>query len=447
MPTRFKPIDIRPMMQPLDARSSADELEFGSWRYLLNIAALTKNKICRATGFRRNLDRDNYNNQDLHDQLLSKTGVPDRLPITFLFQADSTRKGTKLLAGTKEAIYALNNATGNWKIIWDKLDSENRVRAASLGDVVILSNNDDGIKYWNYDSGIIEPDDQSVSDIPELATDIKLTKAGVVLVWKDVVFLMNVVIEGTVQTHAIYWSNYQKPLEWLPAEGSAAGSRELDLDETILGALPLANKLLIYTNKAIWEGTVANAALVFSIVKRYDPTAGEACLFYPNTLISTGDRHVYAAKDGIYVYSLYEEKPVRVAWMHQASSIMYDNFDPDNCNVHVAGYNTDLKEIYFSFAKPGESVPSETLVFHTEQPYAYVIDHGFSTFVTYTAKEPTQILRNFLLEYGICLPDEFEEHFGGFTKEGEIPVCASDVWVDDEGNIVENDEGNGGVLV
>lgn len=430
------------MSGSMDARSSPDEVELNGWRYILNTRIDTKNKICRATGFDKHLTRDNYNNQDLHDQLLSKVGSSARQPINFLFEAISTRKTTKLLAGTKNAIYALNNATGNWKSIWDNFNSENRMRGAQLGDTVYLTNNSDNIKYWQFDQGITEDDNQSVADIPDLAT-IGITKVALVAIWKDVVFLMGCVVDGTLISNSIFWGDYQKPLSFIPQDGSLAGRRDLDLNETILGALPLSNRLLIYTNRSIWEAAVSSTGFVIN--KRYDPKDGDACLFYPNTLVSTGDKHVFCGRDGIYTYSLFEEKPLKVDWLHKASSVMYDFFDADNCNIHVAGYNTDKKEVMISYAKLGESLPSETLVFNTDYPFAYVLDHGFSAFVTYTLKEPVQILQDFLLDHGICIQSQIDDYFGDGSKEGGVAACSKGLLVDEDGKVVYGD--GGGIIV
>lgn len=426
-----KPIDFKPG-GTMDARSSADELQLADFRYKKNLRLTTKNKLCRVPGFDKLLTAETpYNNQDLHDQLLDITEFDDRLPVTFLFQATSTRKSTKLIAGTARALYAFNNSTGNWKVISDEFGiSSSRWRAASLEDAVIFSNNHDALVYWQYDQGITEANDQSVAPIPELQDSIELTKAGVVVGWRGHIFLMNVVVQGTVHSNAIYWCNFKKPLDWLPSESSTAGNTEVDYGETILAARPLLGRLIIFTNKGIYEITAIGGDEVFALAPRYQSNEGEACLFYPNTLVSKGDELVYAGADGIYTFSLFTDKPKRVEWIHKATSVMFDNINRSNCEIHVAGYDTEKKELLFSYATGENELPNETLVLNTEYPHAHVLDHGFSAMALYIPKS-TLSIREFLTERCICTGTELDDWWSDFVHEGEfctdaepeVPAC------------------------
>src|SRR5436190_18247476 len=106
MPVQVKPLTIRPATgQGVDTRSMPDEVDFGSWRHSLNWGVTSKGRLCRIPGWDRFLTGTDYNNQDLHDQLIAHSPPlldPDRftqrMPITFLFEAISTRKSTKLMA-------------------------------------------------------------------------------------------------------------------------------------------------------------------------------------------------------------------------------------------------------------------------------------------------------------------------------------------------------------
>lgn len=414
-----KRVDIEPLVRQLDTRSPAGLLKMGDWRYALNFHVNAENRLCRVPGWDKLLTSDNYNNADLHDQLLSLTGKAARKPLTFLFQAFSLRKSTMLLAGTGEVIYALNTGTGNWKILSDQIGRDtSRWKAAQVLDTVFFSNGEDPVVYWEFDQGVTESDDQSVAQVPDLRDELKITKSKVIVSWKDHLFLMNVVMDGSVRSNYVMWSNFQKPLDMLPADTSTAGSVELDSGETILAALPLENRLIIYTDKNIWEAVPSGGNQVFAFTKRYAPQQSEACLFYPRTLISIGNQHVYCGVDGIYYYNLFQNKPQRIDWIHKASGIMFANINRSNCEAHVAGYNEERKELMFSYAKTGQSLPSETLVLHTEQNWAYYLDRGFPAMVNYVYKEPGQILRDFLLNQCICTVDGFNETWGGFVKEG-----------------------------
>lgn len=416
VPTQVKPINLRPGGMPLDTRSDADLLELRAWRMVKNFGVIQKGKLCRTPGWDRLLTRENFNNQDFHDQLLDKTGHASRNPITFLFEAISSRKSTKLLLGTSNLLAALNLGTGNYKILSDRLDWT-KTRAAVLSDIIVLTNSSDPVQHTYFDGGITEPFDQSVAPIQGLL-DIGISKAGIVIEWQGHVFVMNVVVDGAVHSNSAYWCNYQKPLDWQPNDGSTAGQQDLAYGETILGAIPLSTRLLIFTNKSIWEVNSVGGQEVFAFSKRYDPQESEGCLFYPNTLISIGNEIWYAGIDGLYTYSLYQDKPQRQAWMHDASFVMFEHINKANCDAHRAAYNAERKEVLFSYAKNSESIPSETLVLNPLYQQSYVLDHGFSAMVVYTPKEPVLIIRDFLKQYCICTEDDLNTVWGNFVKEG-----------------------------
>lgn len=421
-------------------RSSPDELDFRAFRYLKNVRVNTKNKLCRMPGFDKAFTVESgYNNGDLRDQLLSKSGMVARAPITFLYESISTRKSTKLIAGTSQVLFAHNSGTGNWKIISDQFGTaDTRWRAAQLEDTVIFSNNFDALVYWQFDQGITEANNQSVAPIPQLV-EIEITRAGVVVHWMGHIFLMNVTISGAVRSHGIYWCNYNRPLDWQPSESSTAGNADLDSGETILAALPLSNRLLVYTNKGIWEGIAVGGEEVFQFSKRYSPQDGEACLFYPNTLVSIGGEHIYGAEDGLYVYSLFADKPKRTEWIHKASEAMYGNINRDLCEVHVAGYDTEHKEVYFSYATGENTLPNETLMVNTEYPFSAVIDHGFSALTTFIYRGAQTIVRDFLIDNCICDSTGIDA-FDDFTKEGGS-ICGSGIRLSEEGEIRLTEEG------
>jgi hypothetical protein len=419
----IKPINVEPMTGLLDTRSPASALAKGEWRYLLNFGVTGKNKAGRIPGWDKYLTRTDYNNQDLHDQLLNLTGLT-RKPVTMLFEAQSTTKLRKMIAGTEQALFALNPSTGNWKVISDELGAAGARwrKPAQEGDVVIFTNNLNPPVYWNFDQAANDGGDQSVSTIPDLADKFSISKVGTVISWKGCIFLMNVVQEGAVRTYRIFWSDYQKPLSYEPGEGSIAGSADIYTSETILAALPLRDRLLVYTNDGIWEGTVGSVlnGPAFSFVKRYEPVkTDEACLKYPNTLVSFGDEHFFASSDGFYVYNLFTEKPTLVPWMHKSSNLMFDDLNIAACDVHNAAYNSKRKELLVSYAKGDETLPSETLVFNTEYKHAYVLDHGFSAMLMNTPRENVKSIRDWFLEQCICASAaETDETFTGFEKEG-----------------------------
>lgn len=427
-----KPIELRIGDWSMDARSEVDDVDLKAFRYNKNFRLSAKRKICRSTGFAKAFSSDDYNNSDLHDQLLDKTGIDARAPITFAFEATSTRKTTKLIVGTNQALFAYNSGTRNYKILSDIYGTtDTHWRAAQLKDVVVFSNAYDALVYWNFDQGVTEADDQSVAPIPDLI-EIGVTRAGVVVNWKGHVLLMNVTVDGSNRSNGIFWCNYENALDWIPGEASTAGSADIDYGETILAALPIANRLLVYTNKGIWEG-VPDTEETFRFAKRYTPDNGENCLFFPRTLVSKGSEHVFAGEDGIYTYSLFMDKPTRPEWVHKASSLMFKAINQTNCSTHVAGYNTKLKELYFSYATGENTIPNETLVLNTEYPFAHIMDHGFSCFVPYTYRGQETLVRDFLRDNCICTDEEIASEFGDFVKEG-LNVCG-EVRLTEDGDV------------
>lgn len=414
-----KTIDFKPGRMTMDARSNPGDLDLKEFRYVLNWRLKTKERLCRSPGFDKAFTTEDYNNQDLRDQLLSLTGMEEREPITFLFEAISTRKTTKLIAGTSRVLFALNSGIGNYKVISDQYGTAStRWRAAQLEDIVLFSNNLDALVYWHFDQGITEAGNQSVAPVPQLV-DLEITRAGVVIEWKGHIFLMNVTVSGQVRGHTIYWCNYNNPLDWLPSDASTAGNVDLDSDETILGALELGNRLLVYTNKNIWEGLATGDEEAFTFAKRYATDNRENCLFYPRTLISKGDQHVFAGKDGIYVYSLFMDKPNRTEWIHKASSIMFDSINETLCETHVAAFDSIRKELIFSYATGDNEIPNKSLILNAEYPFASEYDHGFSAMCMFTSKGTEILIRDFLREQCICQDEDL-----GFTEEGGF--CAGE---------------------
>lgn len=422
----MKPIDIRPLTGYMDARTTPGEVRIDGYRLVKNVRALEKGRLCKVTGWDKFRTKpEGYNNEDLHDQLASLTAISGRLPVTFLFEARSTRNSTKLIAGTERALYVLNNSTGNWKVISDKLGGSGaRWEAAQVKDVVVFTNNRDEPVYWNYGQEATEADDQSVAKIADLETELTITRAGVVIAWKGHVFLMNVTQDGQVFGNRIVWCDFENALSWVEGSASTAGNADITHGETILAAGLIRDTLLVYTNRGIWEGRVGAAANgpTFTFTKRYEPEdSGENVIFYPNTLVSIGDEHLYMGSDGIYTYNLFLDKPKRPEWIHAASELIYQDLNASNCEVHIAAYNSKRKEVLISWAGESDSYPTQTLVLHTDEPFSYLLDHGFTAMLTHTPRLNTLSIREWFLDLCICATStEFDETFGSFTKEGQF---------------------------
>lgn len=422
-----EPIDVSPVTGLMDVRSSPDAIPFGSYRHVLNCHAVLTDKLARMTGWEKHLSREDYNNQDLHDQLLSLAGHVNREPITFLFQGISTKKTTKLYAGTARRLYALNNSTGNWKIIADLYGSDGtRWSADQVNDVIVFTNDADALVYHIFDQPPTEANDQSVRTIPDLDT-FNITRAGVVVAWKDLMILCNVVQDGQFFSNRVIWSDFRRPTSFAPSSASVAGNFDLTSGESILAARPLGNVLLLYTNFGIWEVNAVGGAEVLSFNKRYEPHRNTTrCLAYRRTLISTGSAHLYMGHDGIYSYDLYHIEPTLVAYIHKGSGLIYSTLDRNQCDVHCAGFNPTTKEAIFSWAKTGQSQPSSSLLVNTDQSFTAELDHGFSAFANYAVDEGVLSLQDYILDQCICGTRAELVKEGGFCVTPAAVVCPTE---------------------
>lgn len=70
----FSEVVTAPLTGHFDARNPADQIQFGDFRLVKNFMMSNDRKLCRLGGWRRLFDDDTgtYNNQDLHNQLVSQ---------------------------------------------------------------------------------------------------------------------------------------------------------------------------------------------------------------------------------------------------------------------------------------------------------------------------------------------------------------------------------------
>ena len=464
-PRDFQPVDIKPLSGGLDTRSTPDAVSIGNWRYRQNVMVQDAGKACRRPGWPRyRYERPIYNNEDLHDQLLSEqtyyadrpvpyspqsdiliyppgndsvnqpycsgtvqTRTAGRQPITFLYEAKSTTGSRKLLSGTQNRIYALDEGKGNWQIISDAYGGEpgnglnRRWEAAQVNDTVIFTNNYDPVVGYILDSPIQGCGMQAVQRIDSL-DGIGLTKASTVVAWKGTIFLGDVEMDGDRVEYRVVWSRFKLPLNFTPGiEGGngTAGFQDLPYGGRILKMLPLSDVLLIYTTISIWECRFVGGEKVFEFTERYSESEnGAGCLAYRRTLVSDGKAHFYLGRDGIYTYSLFLPQPELVEWMHLASGHVYETINELACDQHVGVIFQD--EYWMSWVEEGKMLPERTLVLNTRLQTADFVDHGFSAFVSH-APDDRGTLLDFLLTRGICTPDEVAENSDLITtsvKEG-----------------------------
>lgn len=428
MSSQLKPIHIKPVTGFLDVRSSADDVPFGGYRWAMNWESPKKNGMCRLVGWRKLLDGPNYNNADFHDQLM---GLDQFITTAFVSEFAGY---SKLFIASQNKIAALNTETQNWKIISNRLGGdpvtgcgETRWYAASEGDTVVFTNGIDPVQFHIIDQPPIEPADQSVAEIPDMAK-LKITKVGRVVSWNHLMFYFNLEIDGRRETNMIIWSDYKRPLSIVPKAGvSLAGRKFLDDGEVVLNAEPIGKNLVFYTTRGIWVVAAVAGDQVLSFDKRWEGARpGDKCLVYPNTLVSTGSRHFYWSLDGIYAYDFYmADGPERIDWIHRASSRIFDDINDAKCAVHVGGYNQRRKCVIWSWAKKDDDCPSESFIVNTEFPWTSYVDAGFSAFANW-GPDRLKTLRSFILEHCVCSTADLNANASGFVMEGGFCYPQSD---------------------
>lgn len=483
VPLSYQSVDIKPLSGPMDNRSTPDAVPIGFWRWRQNVAVFDQGKACRRPGWPKyRTERVIYNNEDLHDQLLSLqtyysdrqvpyspqsdvsvyppgddiNGIPfcpssqltrttARQPLAFLFNALTTTNDRKLLAGTQNRLYSFNEAKGNWRIIADAYggDPGSGLKrywyAAQINDAVILTNNYDPPLVHILDQPVFGCAMQAVSTIPSL-DGIGLTKAAVVAAWKGTIFLANVEQDSARVSQRVVWSCYELPTNFTPGTAGSngtAGFQDLSYGDEILAMVPLADVLLIYTTRSIWQVEFVGGEQTFIFQERYrEQENGEGCLAFKRTIVSTGQEHIYLGRDGIYVYNLFLPRPDRMEWIHRGTAELFKTIDDANCEGHVGAFyssNKDpsTKEYWISWVETGQIVPRRTLVFNTLYQSSDLVDHGFTAFANHAPDDRGTIL-DFLIERGLCTPAELAAQAdlqvtavkeGGYCDNANQPVA------------------------
>ncbi len=455
------PIKQRPLTGLLDMRSSPEDMPSASFRFKSNLQVTEQSILKRRAGWRKFLsgrfatDTEDGcfcpSNFDLHDQLLPLQTFQDVLPdgscsptiqtrdqgrehVTTLFEAETQSGDRKLFAGTFSRIYALNEPSGNWKLIADGYGGSiptgvpaRRWRHAQLQDTILFTNDYDKILHHEMGQPKIGCAQQAVAEIPELES-LSIGGAKVIASYNGVILIMNIVEGGQRFASRIRWCGLNQPLRWnTPDPETVAGFLDLDYTETILGALELRGSIFIYTDKSIWRFSTTGGTAVFGAVKIYTEKRNlEGCLAYPNTLISTGDSHFYMGRDGIYEMNPFMTRPKRVEWIHRSAYLLFDHpttkVDTTCCEQVVAGYSPIRKEIWFSWPSLGANcIPNNTLILNVKYTSSDYVDHGFTAFANYRP-DNQQSLVDWMLEYCVC---EVSDVLEFYDKEG-LPSALCD---------------------
>lgn len=393
----FQTVTVKPLLGQLDTRSFPSDVPLGVWRWRLNTIQRDGTKCCRRPGWEKLFSGVTpYVNQDFHDKGSVAVPTPTQEYITLEFEATTNNGQRYLYAGTQSQLAWLDEVNKVWNSIGTGFGGtpvsglpQTRFKAAALAEKVIFTNNVDPVKW--HTMGSTAP----VADITSLLA-LPVTAAAVVVEFSGFMMVMNVVEGGTRVSSRIWWSDFEKPLDFNPGTvGSLSNFQDLDYGDQILASVPMAGALYIFTSRAIWRCTPTGDDLtVFSFQKVYSEPENQAkCLVYPNTLVSTGTSCWYASAEAIYYYDPYVPEPVRHEWLFRASSIMFSDdsaLSPECCQSPVAGVRPSEKEIWISWPESTSAgcVNSKTLVFNYEYQSADIIDFGFSALDNYRPSTP-----------------------------------------------------------
>lgn len=358
-----------------------------------------------------------------------------REAITHLASAGSDESFRTLIAATRTTIYASNDYTGNWRILADGLGggfeeedcgtcSNRRFRSAQLGNYILFTNNFDPVLAWKYGDGPTGLNLWSAQYVEDLLI-IGITKARCLTEFNGFMFVGNVDIEGQHKGSRIYWSDYNAPLSWIPHDQSLASYNEFGLGEKVLRMEPLGKFLMVYTDKAIYQGIFVGGDQVF----QFNTIPTDAPLVYEHSLVTTGKAHIYSSHNGIYVVTSSDPRPSRYEWMHKASAAIFngvgadilgsfaglapfDSVNQQQCDQFVGGYNSITEEVWFSWPTGDSNCPDMSLVLNLRYEAADLVDHGMTAFTNYKPDyRPT--VRDWLDSEGTC-PTAVSD----FVKEG-----------------------------
>lgn len=344
-----------------------------------------------------------------------------------------TSAGRKLIAATMSRIYEFNQSSGNWRILIDGLGNSgytsdqctcNSVRgvSATLGSYLLFTNNfDQPLIYLLGDenAGCAVSAMSVISDLDALS----ITRAGGVVTWKGFTLWYDLIENGDHLGGTIIWSDLEDPNAYIESDTSFAGRATIAVGETILAAAPIGNWLILYTDKSIIRVTLVGGEDVFNFERIY--TGGNA-LKYKFSLINTGDIHIYLGESDVYVLTQFDTRPINVSWMTKAAGMIfngiveddatYDSINKEACNLVTGGWSEEKHEAFLSWPTGSNICPNVTLRFNMKFNTADLVDHGFTSFLTfYKDERPT--VGEWLEDMGIC-PRGSKVATG--PKDGEI---------------------------
>ena len=366
---------VWPVLPTWPDRRSPPDLQWGRWRYLLNTWCPEPGKLNRMPGWRKyGWDMRVTDNSDLW----SKADLSD---IDSLYSHESPDGSRRLFAGSATCAYC-QSGDGRWRTLAD-FKSGRPMSFASLGSTVFATNDVDIPQYHVIDEQV-DADGQAFHEIPEL-TQIGLSAASIVVQWRGVVMLMNVVMDGARIGHRVVWSDVGSGLSWVPDTASIAGFQDLTPGTTICGALPLGDALYIFASGgAIWRASFVGGDTGFGFAEVHSSRDGVGCIRSRNALSAytayTGVKEIwYLANDGLWKIDQFSGTPMRPDWAWGTSPAL-GSISNDACQSVVMGTQAERQQLWVSYPSTG-TTNNTTIVFNLQNEVACEVDHGFRAFL------------------------------------------------------------------
>lgn len=384
-----------------------------------------------------------FNNQDLHDQFERAVNgdglrpgicfLPNSQAITYMASVTSVGGTRRLLAGTRTTLYAGDDLEGSWRMIGYGYGGEcpssselavcspYRFRSATLGDYTLFANGLDDVQAWLFDDSPVAPETKTVKNVGDLVA-LGITAAKLIISYQGFVLIADFVEEGVIEKSTVIWSDYNNPLGWIPGGESIAGRYDFGRGEKILAWGALGSGFRIYTSRAIYQVTLTGDDRVFSFLQICDD---QQPLPYPNSLVSTGDEHLWVGTDSIWLMAEYDRTPRRLQWLHEAAGVIFGGvparlvggltegfptlaFGPINkaqCEQVIGVWHKTGERVIFSWPTGTSVCPTKSLIVWPRTEKASVVDHGFTAGVEHQP-DYAKSVRRVMDDFRVCNASE-----------------------------------------
>lgn len=413
-------------------RSNPDQVDWGTWRGSVNWS-FPEGRLARRAGWRKwGWWYSDATNSDLHSHQPEfiwryRTATGDDSGVTTWpnalcgdYQDDSVPEpytsginyilpsGTPvLLVGTRTRIYEWQSG-GRWRVLASYRAQEGqddvgvRFQFAGVNEVIFAVNDNDQPLAYIVGAALSGCQPSAFHPVPALAS-IGLARAGMVVAWRNTIFLGNVLMDGLRVGHRLVWSNANAPLEWEPNDDSTAGFQDLNSGETILRGVVIGDSLFIFATHSVWRIDATPEG--FTAAQVYFAADRAGCLWAPHSLAVTPDAQAVYLGTGrrVFLWSPFSPAPQEPDWISRSTADLARI--PDAACRSVSGvYRDDLREYLLSYPRagtPDSTVPDRCLALDLDNTASSAVDHGFWMLLNVTLRDE-ETLRDWLIAQGIC---------------------------------------------